>query len=119
MSNSDSTRRSLRTGIDGILGVLAALGAVLLVPGIEDVFVEIGLGGKLSLFGVIVLAFTVFFTKLKNALEDADKIPALLKAPASDGAIPVPDPEADESADEFAEEVPALDGDEIENFEAE
>lgn len=117
MSNSDSTRRSLRTGIDGILGVLAALGAVLLVPGIEEVFAEIGLGGKLSLFGAIVLAFTVFFTKLKNALEDADKIPALLKAPASDGANPVPDPV--ENGDEFAEEVPALDGDEIENFEAE
>jgi hypothetical protein len=89
----DSSRRSVRTGIDLILGVLASLAAVLAIPGFSERLQEVGLGQALTWFSLTVLALTVFFTKLKNVLEDANKIPAFLKAPASNGANPVPEVE--------------------------
>lgn len=86
----DSTRRSLRTAMDLILGVLLSLGAIFLIPGINDQINDLGLGKAFAVFGMIVLILTTVVTKFKNYLEDGDKIPALLKAPASDGANPVP-----------------------------
>lgn len=90
---SDSTRRAIRTGIDLTLGILASLAAILLVPGVQDQFEEWGLGGILGVFGIVVLVLTAFFNKLKNELEDIGIIPAVLKAPASEGENPIPDPE--------------------------
>ena len=87
--SSDSTRRALRTGIDAILAVLASFAAVLVFPGLGD---AIGVGSEdLLRGGVVVGALVLFFTKVRNALEDRGTIPAILKAPASDGANPVPD----------------------------
>lgn len=87
-TDSDSTRRALRTGIDAILGVLVALAGVVVIPGLDE---ALGLtGGELARAGVIVGALVLFFTKLRNALEDRGTIPAVLKAPASDGADPIP-----------------------------
>lgn len=80
---SDATRRGLRTALQ-LLASLLTSGGVL---------------GVLALFGVDVSAeqwaaisavLLPFVTVVQNALEDADKIPALLKAPASNGADPVP-----------------------------
>lgn len=86
----DSTRRAGRTGLDLIIGTLTALGAIFLIPGIDEQMEQLGLAQVFMVFGLIVLVLTVFFTKLKNALEDKGSIPALGKAPASDGADPVP-----------------------------
>lgn len=87
-TDSDSTRRALRTGIDALLAVLGATAAVVVVPGLDD---ALGLtGGELARAGVIVGALALFLTKLRNALEDRGTIPAILKAPASDGADPIP-----------------------------
>lgn len=89
---NDSTRRAIRTGFDVVLAVLAGLGAVFLLPGMEEAFKDMGLGGKLGTFSLIVLALTTIVNKVKNALEDSGTIPAVLKAQASDGANPTPNP---------------------------
>lgn len=90
---TDSTRRSLRTGIDAILTVLTALLAVVAYPGLPDLLDSaLGRPGATVAIGVVLGALLLFFTKVRNALEDRGKIPALLKAPASPGADPVPDP---------------------------
>lgn len=88
---TDSTRRALRTGIDAILAVLASFAAVLVFPGLGD---AIGVSSPdMVRAGVVVGALVLFFTKVRNALEDKGTIPAVLKAPPSPGANPVPDPE--------------------------
>jgi hypothetical protein len=79
---SDSTRRSLRTILDVVPAVLASL--LVLVP-------VLGLDAQtVAAVGGVMGAITVALTKLRNGLEDAWVIPALLKAPASDGADPLP-----------------------------
>lgn len=80
---NDSTRRAVRTTLDLIPGVLAAL--LVLVP-VLDLPAE-----TVAKVGAVVGAVTLACAKLRNAAEDAGLIPALLKAPASDGADPVPD----------------------------
>lgn len=87
---NDSTRRAIRTGIDLVLGLLGSLAVVLVVPGFQDWMNDQGLGEVFVSASILILACTAFFTKLKNALEDAGKIPAVFKAPASDGANPTP-----------------------------
>lgn len=89
---TDSTRRSIRTGIDLLLSVLGALAAMLLVPGFAEVLDGMTAAGATATIGIVVAALAVFLTKLRNALEDRGSIPAVLKAPASDGADPTPDP---------------------------
>lgn len=88
--SSDSTRRALRTGLDAVLALVAAVGAALVVPGFGDVLDGMTGAGATATIGGIVAALTVFLTKLRNALEDRGTIPAVLKAPASDGVDPVP-----------------------------
>lgn len=78
---TDSTRRTIRTGIDVVLAILAS--------GLIEVLVE-GRADAPRIVG-IVGALTLLFTKLRNAGEDAGLIPAVLKAPPSAGANPVPD----------------------------
>jgi hypothetical protein len=89
---TDSTRRSLRTGIDAIMTVLAATIAMLLFPGLAELVDGWTAAGTTAAAGVVLGALLLFFTKIRNALEDKGKIPALLKAPASDGADPAPSP---------------------------
>lgn len=88
---NDSTRRSLRTGIDAILTVLTATIAMLLFPGLAELVDSWTAAGTTAAAGIVCGALLLFFTKVRNALEDRGKIPALLKAPASSGADPVPD----------------------------
>jgi hypothetical protein len=91
---NDSTRRAIRSGLDLVLGVLVALGAVFLLPNINEQMNDLGLGKAFSIFGLIVLVATTIITKLKNYLEDEKNFPALLKAPASYGQNPVPGDQA-------------------------
>jgi hypothetical protein len=93
---NDSTRRSLRTGIDVILTVLTATIAMLLFPGLPELVDGWTAPGVTAATGVILGALLLFFTKIRNALEDHGKIPALLKAPPSPGADPVPSPSGPE-----------------------
>lgn len=88
----DSTRRAFRTGIDLVLGVLASLAVVGVVPGFSDFMSSHGWGSVLSTFGLVVLVLTSVLTKFKNYLEDNTNFPAFLKAPASEGENPQPDP---------------------------
>lgn len=92
---NDSTRRSLRTGIDVILTVLTATIAMLLFPGLPELVDGWTAPGATAAAGVVLGALLLFFTKIRNALEDRGKIPALLKAPASSGADPAPDPRSE------------------------
>lgn len=87
----DSTRRTIRTGIDLILGVAVSLAGVLALPGVTDAIKELGFGRQLATFGLILFIVTGFITKLKNYFEDKGTIPALLKAPANSGVNPVPE----------------------------
>lgn len=89
-TGTDSTRRAVRTALDALLALVAAVAAVLVVPGFSDVLDGMTTTGATATVGVIVAAATVFLTKLRNALEDRGTIPAVLKAPASDGVDPVP-----------------------------
>lgn len=80
---TDSTRRSIRTAFDVIPAFLAAL--AILVP-VLDLPAE-----TVAKVGAVVGAITLALAKIRNSLEDSGVIPAVLKAPASDGADPVPD----------------------------
>lgn len=82
MTLSDSTRRALR----GAIQFAAAL------PGIVATF-QVAFAGNPSVTVALttVLAWTTLASKVINQLEDAGVIPALLKAPASEGADPIPD----------------------------
>lgn len=78
---SDSTRRAIRTALQSIVGALGAGVLNLVFKGVNP--------GWLAVAAVVA---TTVFTQIQNALEDSGKIPALLKAPASDGVEPLPDP---------------------------
>lgn len=79
---SDATRRALRTALQSVIGALGAGVLNLVFPDINP--------GWLAVAAVVL---TTGFTQLQNALEDSGAIPALLKAPASSGKDPIPDPE--------------------------
>lgn len=87
---SDSTRRSLRTAMDLVLGVLGSLAVVAVVPGFSDFMADHGWGSALATFGMVVLVLTSVVTKFKNYLEDTTNFPAVLKAPPSSGENPQP-----------------------------
>lgn len=86
---TDSTRRALRTAYQFVVALVAIVPLVLaaLPEGIRSG--QLG-GEELAAILGVVIACHAFATKLINALEDAGRIPAWLKAPASDGAKPVP-----------------------------
>lgn len=86
---NDSTRRAIRTGVDTLLGLLASIAVVFVVPGFEDWMNDQGWGKAFATAALMVVVLTAFLTKLKNWLEDEHNFPALLKAPASDGQNPV------------------------------
>lgn len=78
---SDSTRRGLRTAYQALVSLVAVLPTLALLDWGDDT-------GKAI---ATMIAWGAVFTKLINALEDRGVLPAFLKAPASDGAHPVPD----------------------------
>lgn len=80
---TDPQRRALRTLLQAIVGALGAGLVNLLAP--DGVSPE-----WLAVIGVVL---TTIFTQIQNSLEDSGTIPAILKAPASEGANPVPDPD--------------------------
>lgn len=87
---SDSTRRALRTAYGFVVALLGIIPTILLL--LPDSVRSGTLGGQdLSAILTTIVVWHTFSTKLINALEDAGKIPAWLKAPASDGVNPVPD----------------------------
>lgn len=80
---TDPQRRALRTLLQAAVGAIGAGLINLLAPkGISPEW--------LAVIGVVL---TTLFTQIQNSLEDAGTIPALLKAPASSGENPIPDPE--------------------------
>jgi hypothetical protein len=79
---NDSTRRAIRTVLDVVPAILAVL--VVAVP-LLDLDAE-----TVAKVGALVGAVTVALAKVRNALEDSGAIPALLKAPPSPGADPMP-----------------------------
>lgn len=88
---SDAIRRGIRTYLDSLIGSFTVLwlssgiGADGTLPGVADLSVI----GKLGLAAVIS-SVPMALSIVKNSLEDHGKIPAILKAPASDGVAPVP-----------------------------
>lgn len=86
---TDSTRRSLRTAYQTVIGALAAIGAlVAFIPTLQATFPEV------AAIAVTVAAGAAAVSKVINALEDKGLIPAWLKTPAqpSDDVF---DPEAE------------------------
>lgn len=77
---SDAARRGIRTLLDALLAVLAA--------GVVDAYL---LNLDATQRATLVVALTGVISAVKNALEDRGAIPALLKAPASSGAHPLPE----------------------------
>lgn len=78
----DSTRRALRTLAHGVIAGLIAVPVMAAALPTPD--------GRIGAIVATVVAICAAVTKVVNALEDAGAIPALFKAPASDGADPVP-----------------------------
>ena len=81
---NDSTRRAIRTVLDLVPGVVAALLVMVPVLGLP--------AAKVAAVSGFLGAVIVAAAKIRNTLEDAGIIPALLKAPASSGENPLPDP---------------------------
>lgn len=79
---SDSTRRGLRTALQLLVSLLTS-------GGIVGVLALAGVEVTTEAFAAISGVLLPFVTTLLNALEDNNTIPALLKAPASNGANPV------------------------------
>jgi len=77
----DAIRRGIRTLIQALPA--SAVVAALVAFGVLDATDA----GKIASLTVIL---TGVFSAVQNALEDGNVIPALLKAPASNGAKPVP-----------------------------
>lgn len=88
----DSTRRAIRGALQLVAGILVSLGAIFLIPGINEQMEKLGFGQAFGIFGLVVLILTTVVTKAQNYFEDETKFPALLKAPSSEGQNPQPDP---------------------------
>ena len=95
---NDALRRALRTFIQAFVGTLS----VMLVPFLYDLVKAAGESdGQLvridvNFLGNVAIAATIsgiiaLISWAQNALEDKTAIPAVLKAPASEGQNPVPD----------------------------
>ena len=80
---ADAPRRGIRSLLWGLLALAGS------VPAASTAF-DLS-AGDVTKVGAVCAVLTAVVTAVTNALEDADVIPAFLKAPASDGANPVPD----------------------------
>lgn len=78
-------RDSLRRAFRGLLQLIAG-------GGLATLFEEATGGWDGSAKAAAVVGFTFLVTWAQNELEDIGAIPAVLKAPASDGADPIPEP---------------------------
>lgn len=83
----DSTRRAIRTALQLVVTLLTTGG---LQAGLAAFDMALTVEQYAALNGVLL----PLMTALLNGLEDAGTIPAVLKAPASDGADPVPPADA-------------------------
>lgn len=81
---SDAKRRGLRTGLQ-LLATLLGNGALF------GLLVLLGVPVTTEQFAAVTAVLLPVVTALLNALEDQGTIPAVWKAPASDGENPVPD----------------------------
>lgn len=79
---TDSLRRALRSVLWLLIAAIAAVPAAV---GLLELPAE-----KATGVVAVLTPFVAAVTKIINALEDSGSIPALLKAPASDGVDPVP-----------------------------
>jgi hypothetical protein len=96
---TDALRRAIRTFVQAFLGSIATSG-ILSAAATEGV-VDYSVLKKLAM-SAAASGFVSLFSFLQNLLEDKGAIPAILKAPASDGVDPIPDPQV---VDEVVEEV--------------
>lgn len=87
---TDALRRAIRTFVQAFLGSIISSGVLSSIAsdGVVDLSGIQKVGAAALAAGLIALV-----SWAQNALEDGGQIPALLKAPASDGAEPIPDPE--------------------------
>lgn len=87
---NDALRRAIRTFVQAFLGSIISSGVLSSVAtdGVVDLSGIQKVGAAAFAAGLIALV-----SWAQNALEDGGAIPALLKAPASSGADPVPEPE--------------------------
>ena len=81
---TDALRRSLRTLAQALIALAAGVPTIAAAFDLDAVLV--------AKVGAVLAVATAVITAAVNGLEDRGTIPALLKAPASDGADPVPDP---------------------------
>lgn len=96
---SDAKRRGVRTILQMLLALLTGGG----LYGVLKVF---GLELDTDQYTILSGALLPVVTVVMNALEDKGTIPAVLKAPASDGVDPVPDVSTDlpeDGPDEIAD----------------
>ena len=86
---SDPIRRAARTFVQAFLGSLLTSGVLsgMATEGVVDLAVAEKAG-----VSAIAAGFIALLTFVMNWAEDAAYVPALLKAPASDGADPIPEP---------------------------
>lgn len=84
----DSTRRGIRTALQ-LLVTLVTNGALF------GLLVLFGVDVTVEAFGIVAAVLLPIVTTIQNGLEDRNTIPALLKAPASSGANPVPDADSE------------------------
>jgi hypothetical protein len=80
----DSTRRGIRTALQLVVTLLTT-------GGIQGLLALFGLTMSPEQYAVVTGALLPVVTAVLNGLEDSGKIPAVLKAPANDGASPLPD----------------------------
>lgn len=86
---TDPIRRALRTFVQAFLGSLITSGV--LSAASADGVVDWSAVKKAGI-AALAAAIVAVFTFVQNWLEDSVGLPAILKAPASDGQEPVPDP---------------------------
>jgi hypothetical protein len=88
---SDALRRAVRSFVQSFVGVLIASGV--LSAASENGVVDWSAAKKAAM-SAVAAGFVAVLTYVQNALEDNTSMPAVLKAPASEGENPVPGPEA-------------------------
>ncbi len=95
--NSDAIRRGIRSFIQGFIGVLILLA----VPILNQWVSTVGSGGEVIIdvpfwrsvaMAAIGGGLVGLVSFVQNFTEDHSNLPAILKAPASEGQSPVPDP---------------------------
>lgn len=87
MNLPDALRRAIRSFVQGAIGMVAVQ-AVALIADADDGSIDASLWRRAGVTALVAGLFALV-TWIQNYLEDADKIPSVLKATASSGANPV------------------------------